>query len=165
MLAGGPADAAGLRRGDVFTAIDGRAAGSSAVAVRDALRGKAGTAVRIEILRGDARLAFSLVRVEVRDPEVKIARFGDVGYAALARFGDRAGDEVLAALRDFKADGVRGVVLDLRDNGGGYGDEATAVASAFVTGPVFETRERTGPREYRAGDGPPSPGADRSSCS
>jgi carboxyl-terminal processing protease len=85
----------------------------------------------------------TIVRAAVSDPEVTTARFGDVAYLALSRFGDRASEELRGALADFARDGVRGVVLDLRANGGGYGDEATAVASAFLPpGPVFTTRER-----------------------
>jgi C-terminal peptidase prc len=162
VLPGSPAARAGLARGDAIVAVDGRAVRElgDGAALRDVLRGKIGTPVTlayhkyvgtfpihdtVATFHEGATTSVTLVRAAVRDPEVTTARFGDVGYLALSRFGDRAGDELAAALRDFKADGVRGIVLDLRANGGGYGDEATAVASLFLpSGPVFTTRERGG---------------------
>ncbi|GAC1305418.1 MAG: hypothetical protein NVSMB19_16860 [Vulcanimicrobiaceae bacterium] len=146
VIAGSPAAAAGLRAGDVLTAIDGRPlAQRDAGGVRAALRGKVGTTVRVSIERDGATQTLALVRAPIRDPEVRAQLFGAVGYLALSRFGDRAGAELGAALADQRAHGARGFVLDLRGNGGGYGDEATAVAALFLDGPVFITRERGGP--------------------
>jgi carboxyl-terminal processing protease len=165
VLPDSPAEHAGLLRGDEILAIDGRDARDlGGAGLRDALRGKIGTAVVVVYSRatgsplaGTRREAsLTIVRGHVRDPEVRTARFGDTGYLALSRFGDRAGAELTAALRDFKSDGVRAIVLDLRANGGGYGDEATAVASAFVTGPVFTTRERGGATTVAAATGKPT---------
>jgi carboxyl-terminal processing protease len=162
MLPGSPAERGGLKRGDRITAIDGRSVRDlgNASGVRDALRGNIGTSVALTYERpmGAAPSVPGraiIVRAAVHDPEVTTARFGDTGYLALSRFGDRAGAELTAALRDFKADGVRAIVLDLRANGGGYGDEATAVASAFVTGPVFTTRERGGTVAVATASGTP----------
>ncbi len=146
VLAGGPAAAAGLQAGDAVTAVDGRpVAELGGTGMRDALRGKIGTAVRVDVLRAGAPLSFTIVRAQVRDPEVRTALFGTTGYLALSRFGDRAGDEVRAGLDDLAEHGARAFVLDLRGNGGGYGEEATAVASAFIaSGTIFSVRERNG---------------------
>lgn len=146
VLAGGPADRGGLRAGDRIESVDGKPVSQiGGTALRDALRGAIGTTVRLAVSRGAERLTFALVRARVRDPEVTTARFGAAGYVRLARFGDRAGEETAAAVRDLANGGARAIVLDLRGNGGGYGDEATAVASAFVpSGTIFTTRERSG---------------------
>jgi carboxyl-terminal processing protease len=150
VLPGSPAERAGLAHGDELVSIDGRDVRElgGATGLRDALRGKIGTSVRLGYRDGAAGgsvVTRILVRAAVRDPEVTTALFGDAGYLALSRFGDRAGAELTGALKNFTADGARAVVLDLRTNGGGYGDEATAVASAFVrSGPIFTTRERGG---------------------
>jgi carboxyl-terminal processing protease len=146
VLPGSPAEKIGLQAGDAIVAIDGRSVNEiGGQGLRDALRGKIGTTVRIEVARAGARVTFAIVRAEIHDPEVTAARFGDVGYLRLSRFGDRAGSEIDADLADLQSQGAGKFVLDLRGNGGGYGDEATAVASAFITsGPIFSTRERNG---------------------
>ena len=147
VLADGPAKAAGLQPGDAIVAIDGQSVASlGAQGMRDALRGKIGTPVRIDVGHAGGVIAsYTLIRAAVRDPEVETREFGSVGYVRLTRFGDKAGDDVDQALDELKARGALAVILDLRDNGGGFGDEATAVASAFVpTGTIFTLRERTG---------------------
>ena len=133
VLPGSPAEKIGLQAGDAIVAIDGRSVNEiGGQGLRDALRGKIGTTVRIEVARAGARVTFAIVRAEIHDPEVTAARFGDVGYLRLSRFGDRAGSEIDADLADLQSQGAGKFVLDLRGNGGGYGDEATAVASAFT---------------------------------
>jgi len=145
VIAGGPAAAAGLRAGDVLTRIDGRSlATHDAGAVRALLRGKVGTTVRLTVERDGSPFRIAIVRAAVRDPEVRARLFGPVGYLALSRFGARAGAELAAALAEQRAHGATAFVLDLRGNGGGYGDEATAVAGLFLDGPVFVTHERDG---------------------
>ncbi len=170
VLPNSAAERAGLLPGDQLFEIDGRPVRElDGAGLRDALRGKIGTPVTLvygrtagpkapgQLLAG-ARIEYllTIVRGAVRDPEVTTARFGDVAYLALSRFGDRASEELRAALVDFARAGVHGVVLDLRANGGGYGDEATAVASAFLpAGPVFTTRERGGTPTVAAASGTP----------
>lgn len=145
VLPGGPARAAGLRDGDAIVDIDDRAVAQiGGERLRDALRGRIGTTVRLAVARGDERLHFAVVRAKVRDPEVRATMLGAVGYLALSRFGDRAGTELAAAVADLRARGAAAFVLDLRGNGGGYGDEATAVAAIFLAGPVFITQDRAG---------------------
>ncbi len=152
VIAGGPAATAGLRAGDALTAIDGRPLlGRDPAGVRAALRGKIGTMVRATFDRAGVSQTIAIARAAVRDPEVRAHIFDSVGYLALSRFGDRAGAELAAALAEQRARGITAFVLDLRGNGGGYGDEATAVAALFLGGPVFATRERgAAPRIARA---------------
>lgn len=159
IIAGAPAARAGLQAGDEIRRIDGKSvAGLGAAGVRDALRGRIGTTVTLEYARAGTPATLALVRATVRDPDVETRRFGDVGYLRLTRFGDRAGRDVADALATLRRDGVRALVLDLRANGGGYGDEATAVASAFVSrGPIFTTRERTGAPVTARADGSAGP--------
>ena len=146
VIAGSPAEAAGLRGGDTIVTIDGRdVRGSGGTTVRDALRGKIGTTVRVAVERAGTTTTFAIVRAEIHDLQVTQRQFGSVGYLALSRFGDRAGEEIAADLHDLESHGASAFVLDLRGNGGGYGDQATGVASSFIaSGPIFTTRERNG---------------------
>ena len=141
-----PSAKAGLTHGDAILAIDGKNVSqvTNGQALLDALRGKIGTTVVLDVRKADGASAHvALVRAAVRDPEVRTARYGDIAYIALSRFGDRAGSEVAGAVRDAQSGDAKGIVFDLRGNGGGYGDEATSVASVFVpSGPIFTTRER-----------------------
>ncbi len=140
---GSPAEAAGLRPGDVVTAIDGvpPPAGTPA-AVAAALRGRAGTIVRLGFTRdGQAREPVAIVRRSVTPPDV-LGRplAGGVGYLRVRSFGAGSAQQLDAALAKLR--GARAYVLDLRGNGGGYRDDAIAIASHFVRGTVVTTRER-----------------------
>ncbi len=149
VIAGSPAEHDGLQAADEIVAIDGAPLrGKSAAAIRDALRGKIGTTVRLDVMRGGSALPapLAIVRAAVSEPVV-IARTlpGNVGYVQLTRFGDDAAAELAAALAGFREHGARALVLDLRGNGGGYGDEAKKVASQFIaSGPIFTVVSRGG---------------------
>lgn len=140
---GSPAEAAGLMRGDVITAIDGRAPDArvpGAVAVQ--LRGAAGTTVRIAYSRdGEPHAPLAVVRKPISAPDV-LARMlpGNVAYIRIRSFGARSPQQFDAALA--RAAGAKAYVIDLRADGGGYRDAAIAIASHFVDGTVVTTQER-----------------------
>ena len=159
VLPQGPAEHAGIEPADEIVAIDGKPLGTSGSALLAALRGKIGTTVRLTIARGGAPLPAPLgvVRAAITPPLVLTKMLGaGVGYAQLTRFGDDATAQLLTALATLERQGARGLVLDLRGNGGGYGDEAKKVASAFVaSGPIFTTRERGGATTVERASGKP----------
>jgi carboxyl-terminal processing protease len=149
-LDGSPAAKAGLEGGDAIVAIDDKPVSSmnNAAALLGALRGKVGTSVVLGVLKAHATepVQLTLIRAVTRDPEVHTANFAGVAYIALSRFGDTSGRQVSDAVAAAKREGARAIVLDLRGNGGGYGDEAVAVASVFLpAGPIFTEHERSGP--------------------
>jgi carboxyl-terminal processing protease len=137
---------AGLTHGDDILAVDGKDVSTlvNGQDLMNALRGKTGTTVVLDVRKADgSNVHLTLTRAAVRDPEVHTNRFGDVAYISLSRFGDKSGSEVAEAVTDAQNRGAKAIVFDLRGNGGGYGDEATNVASVFVpSGPIFTTRER-----------------------
>jgi carboxyl-terminal processing protease len=143
----GAAAAAGLRAGDTIVGIDGRQPPTTPGDVARALRGKPGTTVRLDITRdGEAQPQRSIVRTVVVVPDVSAREVaGGIGYIRIRSFGALAPRQFDAGIAQLKAAGARAYVVDLRANGGGYRDSAIAVASHFVRGTIFTTRERTGP--------------------
>ncbi len=140
-----PAEAAGLAPGDAITAIDGHAPATATAAVAGALRGKAGSVVRIEYERAGAVGEVAIVRRMVAAPDVTGRVLdGGVGYVRLRAFGAQSATQLDGVLGRLRAAGVRAYVLDLRANGGGYRDAAIAIASHFVRGTIVTTQERTG---------------------
>ena len=151
---GGPAAEAGLRPGDRFLSIEGEDARD--VRLYDAvrwIRGEPGTEVTVSIRREgqEEALERTLTRafIEVDPIEMKVLD-GGVVYLRIKAFQDGATrqlsdtlDEAVVALR--KGGGVQGLLLDLRDNGGGLLHEAVGVSDEFLSsGVVVSTRGRGG---------------------
>jgi carboxyl-terminal processing protease len=89
--------------------------------------------VAIVILRDGKRMEFDITRDEIAFPNLrgKIAS-GDIGYVQLFGFAKGAGSELHDKVAELRDEGAAGIVLDLRDNGGGLVTEAIAVASVFI---------------------------------
>lgn len=134
-----PADKAGLKVGDQLVAIDGKdIKGKNPDDINNILRGFPGTQVELTIRRpgktGDFKV--KLVREEVEVPNVPYQGLvsNDIGYISLSVFTREAGANVASALKELKTNnpGLKGVILDLRGNGGGLLTEAVNVVNAFV---------------------------------
>ncbi|MFK7935784.1 MAG: S41 family peptidase [Saprospiraceae bacterium] len=134
-----PADKAGLKVGDKLIAVDGTdAVSKSSEDVNNILRGFPGTAVELTIRRPGTPDDFkiSLTRDEVKVPNVPYSGMisDEVGYIALTTFTRNAGKNVGDALQKLQDENpnMKGVVFDLRDNGGGLLTEAVNVSNVFV---------------------------------
>jgi carboxyl-terminal processing protease len=143
----GPADKAGISQDDLITTIDGVSTkGLSLNAASAKLRGKEGTKVTLTIERDDAPLAAPVIITRAKIHQLSVYEKmlpGKIGYVALTVFGRDTGDELNAALDRLQKDGARALVLDLRDNGGGYLDSAVAVSSKFIpSGPIVSVESR-----------------------
>jgi carboxyl-terminal processing protease len=134
-----PADKAGLKVGDQIIAIDGQnAMGKDPEAINEILRGFPGTSVELTVRRpgrtGDFKV--SLVRGEVEVPNVPYHGMisDEIGYVALSTFTRDAGVNVAKAVKELKENhpGLKGIVFDLRGNGGGLLTEAVNVSNIFV---------------------------------
>jgi carboxyl-terminal processing protease len=152
IFAGSPAKRANLRVGDIITAAGGKSlAGLPEKAASTLVKGPKGSKVRLTILRGKRKLTKTLVRDEIRIPIVasKIKRAGGkkVAYIVLSTFSSQdAHDQMTAAIRKAKARGIKGIVFDLRGNGGGLITEAQLIASMFLKGgPIVTTKGRSVP--------------------
>jgi carboxyl-terminal processing protease len=141
ILAGGPSEQAGLRAGDRIIKVNDEniaGIGLSNRGVYEKLRGKKGSKVKISVLRrGDANLqSFNVTRAKIPQHSVEVALMMDnkTGYIKLSRFGANAYDEFKAALEKLLKQGMKQVMIDLRDNGGGYMDRAVNIVDELVGG-------------------------------
>jgi carboxyl-terminal processing protease len=150
---GSPADRGGLEPGDVITHVDGRSiAGSSSEQSTTKIKGPAGTSVKLTV-RSDGRTRQeTLKRAEVEIPVVRAEMRREDGrkiaHVRLAGFTSGAHGEVGEAVRRLLKEGAEGVVLDLRDNGGGLLNEAVMVSSVFIPdGKIVSTKGRSRPTQ------------------
>ncbi|HEY9180500.1 MAG TPA: S41 family peptidase [Candidatus Baltobacteraceae bacterium] len=143
----GPADKAGVQQDDVITAIDGSSTkGLTLDQASSRLRGKAGTQVQLTIERDGKTLAqpIAITRAEIHQLSVYEKMLpGKIGYVELTVFGRDTGSELTQALDRLQQDGARAIVMDLRDNGGGYLEAALDVSSKFIaSGPIVSVESR-----------------------
>jgi carboxyl-terminal processing protease len=142
----GPADKAGVQQDDLITAIDG--VSTKGITVQQAsakLRGKEGTSISLTLNRdGATQPAISITRAKIHELSVYEKMFpGKIGYVQLTVFGRDTGAELNTALTRLQQQGARAIVMDLRDNGGGYLDAAVSVSSKFISsGPIVSVESR-----------------------
>jgi len=136
-----PAANAGLKAGDQVIAIEGRSTkGKTPEEINTIVAGVSGTELEITVSRpekgGKTReFTVSLAREEVKIPNVPYHGMvsEDIGYIALTTFTQEAGKNVAKALNDLKDDyELKGLIFDLRDNGGGLLNEAVNVCNVFI---------------------------------
>jgi carboxyl-terminal processing protease len=152
-LPASPAVRAGLRAGDQILRVDDRlTAGLSLSDVTDLIKGPAGTSVRLQIAREgqpqpmEVKITRAVIDVKVEHRMLP----GDVGYLQISTFNETTSDATKEALRDLRAKGMRGLLLDLRDDAGGGLDVCVRTASQFIgAGPVVYIQERGGKPEPR----------------
>ena len=147
-MRGSPAEEAGLRAGDKVIAIDGEdMTGVSPEAVRQKVLGPDGTTIVITILREgeDRPFDVSITRAKITTPLVESEMRSDgIGYVRLNTFGDSADSELRTAIQELLAQNPKGLILDLRYNGGGYLDQGIAVASEFLPEGKVVVYEKSG---------------------
>jgi carboxyl-terminal processing protease len=147
VLPGTPAERSGLQTGDVLLAVDGSSTkGLTVDAASKLLRGKAGSVVALSIARnGAAPSELRITRAEVQPPTVVYRMLpNDIGYVYVLAFGRATFDEFNAAIARVKQQGARALVLDLRNDGGGYVDTALRISNRFVANKALVTVEERG---------------------
>jgi carboxyl-terminal processing protease len=134
VLDGAPAKAAGILPGDVFYAVNGTTVlGMSQLELAGEVRGPEGTDVMITMRRGDDLIDFTITRARIVIPNVESEVLEDeFGYIKLNQFSATARQDIDAALVAMNINSLNGLILDFRDNPGGYLNSAVDVASAFI---------------------------------
>ena len=135
-MPGSPAEKAGLRPGDEIIAVNGEdMTGVDGETVRQKVIGPKGTTVRLTIQREgkDKPFDVSVERASIVVPTVEGKMLENkVAYVHLFTFGDQTAADLRSTLKDLLKQEPQGLILDLRNNGGGYLDTAIAVASEFI---------------------------------
>ena len=159
---GSPAAEGGIRRGDVITHVDGEPlAGKTAEQASLLIKGPSGSTVTLVVVTGKDEprtLELRRARVDVPVVESEMRESGGkrIAHVRLAGFTSGAHGELRRAIDRLLGKGAQGVVLDLRDNGGGLLNEAVLVSSIFIgDGTVVSTDGRTRPRQVFEATGNP----------
>lgn len=161
IIPGGPAEKNGLLAGDRITHIDGQPFTGDSITntrVMNTLRGQRGTDVSVTILRpgGRTRTA-TLMRddIPLNTIDATFLLAPSLGYIHITSFGETTYPELLTALAQLQQQGFKGLVLDLRDNGGGYLGSAVQVANEFLPdhSTIVYTQGRKSPRQDYYADG------------
>ena len=137
---GSPADKAGLRSGDLIMSVDTvTVLGMTSDKVSERLKGPRGTTVKVKVKRpyvgADSILTFDIVREKIQIPAVSYSGMlpGEIGYIQLSQFSEKSAEDVEDALKSMLATGkLKGLVLDLRDNGGGFLESAVKILGYFL---------------------------------
>lgn len=154
-----PAAGEGIQAGDIIIEIDGRdAQGLDLDTAIGLMRGPVGSEINLSVIReGEAQpLEFTITRQEISVPSVegRILPRTHIGYVAVSQFNEKTPDEMLQVLAELKDQGMRGIILDLRNNPGGELTAVTRVADNFVPeGPIVYIDYRTGVEDVKSADG------------
>ncbi len=147
-----PANRAGIGPGDRFLEADGQ--DLTILSLNDAarvIRGDIGTTLSLKVLPKDSDVVIpvKIVRKSIVNPTVEWHMLEEgVGYVKISSFRDNTSEEVHNALANLRSEGMRVLVLDLRNNAGGLLSESVAVADALIpSGPVVYVVNRQGVRE------------------
>jgi carboxyl-terminal processing protease len=160
-ISGGPSEKVGIRAGDRILKVDGKniaGVGLKNADVFDYLRGKKGTKVELSVKRKDEAqlLDFTVIRdkIPINSLDASYLLNNETGYIKLNKFSATTTDEFKQAILDLKKNPkMSNLVLDLRDNGGGYLNAATELADQFLTAYrliVYTEGLKTDKKEYNS---------------
>lgn len=138
----GGAKAAGVIPGDKISKVDGvDVKGAGIDKVQNLIVGDVDTKVVVTFLRGDQEFECEITRKEVHDQTVAGGILkGNIGYIVITKFAQKTSEEFAKVLADFDKAGVKNIILDLRNNPGGYFDSAVEIAQMTVPeGPIVTT--------------------------
>lgn len=152
---GSSAEEAGLMVDDVITEIEGQSTGEmTTTEARNLVRGKEGTPVMLTIWREGKTMTIPVTRRKVEVPVATGKVLEDnVGLVAIANFDDRCAQETIAVIEDLLAQGVEALVLDVRNNPGGYAHELVKVLDYLLPeGELFRTVDFAGREQVDTSD-------------
>lgn len=128
-----PAKKAGVMAGDIIYKVDGEEVYTlSTEEIANKVRGETGSEVTLTVVRGGEELSFTMVRETINNVSAYINYEGTTAIITVTRFDSDTGSIVYDFAREFAAKGIKKVILDLRDNGGGYVSAAQELLSLWL---------------------------------
>lgn len=151
VLPGTPAEKGGIKQGDLIIAVDGNdTTGQKLNEVVNIIRGPQGTKVTLTIRRGEKEFDVALSRADIHVSSVKSEMMaGNTGYISVASFGSSTVEEFDNAVKNLQNSGMKSLIIDLRDNGGGYLDATVDMLDDFINqgSTVVSIVDHTGKKE------------------
>lgn len=145
----GPAEMAGMKPGDLILSVDGKTY-DSIEEMSSHIKGESGTKVKLVLMRDGKETTVEMVRATVKEKTVSGKVMDDgTGYIRISSFEEGTADEFEAQLNSFENQGIKKMILDLRNNGGGYTNEGIRIADLLLKeGTITYMENVKGKRQY-----------------
>lgn len=133
-IKGSPAEEAGLEPGDIISKVDGTSYSAKDITeVSNIIKGEEGTKVNLEIIRDDEVLNFEITRrsVDLQYVYGEIIE-NDIGYISISSFDEECSNDFKDIYAELENKGMKSLIIDVRDNGGGVVEEALKIADMFL---------------------------------
>ena len=129
-----PAEEAGLLPEDIIVSVNGvKYTGEQMTEASNNIKGKEGTTVKLEILRGTETLNFEITRRKITtNPVISKKLENNIGYLEISSFDEGTANDFKTKFEELKNQGIKSLIIDLRNNGGGLVDEAIQIADYIV---------------------------------
>lgn len=144
-IPGSPAEQAGLKAGDVIVAVNDEPVQEETVdQIVQKIRGQSGTSVKVGVKRSEEVKDFTITRADISDPSVRSEVKDGIGTLTITRFDRDTAEKAREIAIQFKKQNIKAVIVDLRDNGGGYANAGRDVAGLWLKNKVIFTEQQGG---------------------
>lgn len=149
VISDSPAQSAGLKSGDIITAVNGKTY-TGAEAVKKAMRGKEGSKVVLTYTRDGSSKTVSITRAEITEDSVYSSILkGKIGYIWISSFAENTASDFKTELNSMENKNVKGLIIDLRQNGGGYMEQGIKIADMLLPEcTITYVKDRNGKKTY-----------------
>lgn len=151
-IKGSPSDGKGLKKGDILTQIDGKdvKTGEDLSEIVKKIKGEEGTKVTLTFLRGDKTQKYIFTRKSIETPTVETKMLdGGIGYLSILEFDEVTVKQFEAGIKKLQRQGMKSLVIDLRDNPGGLLSAVVDIADDILPkGKIVYTEDKNGKKKY-----------------